>query len=100
RGARGGEALGRLRDSRFRSQVESRGRLVEEQDVRVGEFGAGEGDELPLSGGQVPPALPDLVLVATWQAGDHLVRADVHGRGDDLVVGRVRARIGDRLGDG
>lgn len=47
-GAAAGDPLGGLVDQGFRGQVEGGGRLVEEQDVRVDQFGAGQGDQLAL----------------------------------------------------
>ena len=99
RGPRRGELPGSGGDGRLRRQVECRGRLVEQEDVGVGELRPGQGDELPLTGRQVPAPLTHLVVVAVRQPHDHLVRADGPRRRDHLVERRLRPRVGDRLRD-
>ena len=54
--------------------VDGAGAVVQDQDARVGEEGAGDGDALPLPAGQGHAALADLGLVAVVEAGDELVR--------------------------
>src|SRR5690606_34605083 len=95
-----GQPVGGHIDLRLGGQVQRGGGLVEEQDVGVDEFGAGQGDQLALAGGEVASALGDLVQIAALQGGDHLVRADRAGRRLDLGVGGVRAAVGDGVADG
>ena len=58
---RGRELLGRPDHGGLGGQVERRRRLVEQQDRRVDQVGAGQRDQLTLPGGQVAAALGDLV---------------------------------------
>ena len=57
-----------LLDRRLGPAVEGAGRLVEDQDRRVLEQGAGDGDPLLLAARQLQPALADLALIAVGQA--------------------------------
>ena len=55
--------------------VERRGRLVEDEDARIGGERAGDGDPLALAAGEVGAALLDHRVVALRKLGDELVRA-------------------------
>ena len=55
--------------------VERRGRLVEDQNARIGGQRAGDGDALALAARQVRAALLDHRVVALRQLGDELVGA-------------------------
>ena len=57
-------AVERVLDFLLGVAVERRGRLVEQQDRRAFENGAGDGDALLLAAGQLQAALADLGLVA------------------------------------
>jgi len=76
RGAPRGQRVGRGVHRRLRGQVERGSRLVEQQDVRVGELRSRQCDQLALTGRQVAPPLADLVVVAAGQVRNHRVRAD------------------------
>ncbi len=52
------------------ARVDGRGRLVEDEQVRVGEVGAREGDELAFTGGERLAALADVRGEAERQRGD------------------------------
>ena len=71
-----------LLDDRLALGVDRRQRLVEDQDGRVAEEGAGDGDALALAAGQAHPALAHDGLIALGQARDELVG-----------VGRPRRRL-------
>ena len=90
-------------DPRLGVQVDARGRLVEDQDARVGDQRARERDELPLAGRELRAALADLGVVAVLERGDELVRADRARRAADLLrrrFGRAeRDVLGDRAGE-
>ena len=86
-------------DARLGVDVDVGGGLVEDEDPRVGDEGAGEGDELALAGGELDAALADLGVVALLERADEGVGADGAGGGADLVDGRVRPAEGDVLGD-
>jgi hypothetical protein len=61
-------------DERLALAVQARCRLVEDQDARVRDDGAGDGDALPLAAGQLDAALADDGVVAVLEAVDELVR--------------------------
>ena len=66
-GAPAGDRAHRRGDPRLGAEVEVGGGLVQQQDRRVDEFGAGEREQLPLSGRQRRAALAQLVPVAARQ---------------------------------
>src|SRR5439155_13254537 len=70
-----------------------------DQDARVGEEGAGEGDQLPLSEREPRTALADLALVARFETLHEVMCADGAGSGDDVLERCVRTREGDVLAD-
>ena len=76
-------------------RIERAGRLVEQQDRRVLQEGAGERDALALAAGEAPAAGADDGVVAVRQPHDEVVRRRGLGRRDDLLVGRVRPAEGD-----
>ena len=82
------------------AEVEVGRRLVEQQDRRVDEQGAGQAEQLPLPGRQRPAALGHRVEVAAAQAGDEVVRTDRARRLLHLGVGRVGPAVRDVVADG
>ena len=64
RGAAGQQPPQAVLDAALGVQVDVRGRLVEDEDARVGDERAGEGDELALAGGELHAALADLACRA------------------------------------
>ena len=66
-GAVAGELLDRLADQGLVLDVDGAGGLVEDQDGRVAEHGAGQGDPLPLAAGEAEAALADDRVVAVGQ---------------------------------
>ena len=66
-------------------EVEVGGGLVEQEHGRIDQLGAGEGDQLTLSGRERPAPLGQLVQVSAGQRGDEVVRAD--GAGGRLHLG-------------
>ncbi len=102
-GALAREPVGGLVDLCLGGQVERGGGLVEQQHVRVDEFGAGQRDQLALAGREVAAALGDGVQVAAVQRGDHVVGADRAGGRLDLGIARlgppVRDGVADRPGE-
>ena len=79
--------------------VERGGRLVEDQDRRVLEEDARDGDALLLATGKPCAPLPHLGLVAFGQVADELVHTGAPGRFADLGGGGVGQTIGDVVGD-
>ena len=72
-------AVGDLRhvllDDALALVVERARRLVENQDARIGDQGAGDGDALALPAGQAAAALADDRVVAFGQFEDEVMRA-------------------------
>jgi hypothetical protein len=90
-------------DARLGVDVHVRRGLVEDQQPRVGDQGAGERDQLALARRQLRPALSHLGVIAVLQSRHELVGAHRLGRGGDLVLGGVGAPerdvVGDRAGE-
>ena len=86
-------------DRRLGGRVDRRGRVVEDQDPRVGDQRPGDRDALALPAGERQAALADDGLVAVGQRLDEVVRLRPAGGELDLLAGRVRPRVGDVLGD-
>ena len=68
-------------------RIERRGRLVEQQDRRVLQHRAGDGDALALAAGQLRPLLADAGVVAVGEAHDEIVGVGAARRLDDLRFG-------------
>ena len=79
-----GDVVERLLDRRLGAAVERAGRLVEDQDRRVLEQGAGDGDALLLAAGELEAALADHRLVAVGQLHDEGVDRRAPRGGLDL----------------
>ena len=79
--------------------VDVRGRLVEDQDARVGDERAGEGDELALAGGELHAALADLGVEPVRQRADEVPAPTA--RAASSISSRVAsvAAEGDVVGD-
>ena len=86
-------------DAALGVQVDVRGRLVEDEDPRVGDERAGERDELALAGRELDAALADLGVQAVGEAADEVLGADAAQRAPHLVLGRVGPPEGDVLAD-
>ena len=71
------------------SEFERRGRFVQEDDRRVLEKGAGDGDALALPPGQLHAVLATRRIVAALEAHDEVVGIGRLGGGDDLVLARA-----------
>ncbi len=75
--------------------VDRGGGVVEDQDLGVGEQGAGERDPLALAAGERQALLADDRVVALGEPVDERVGAGEAGGGPYLLVARVRASVGD-----
>ena len=84
----------------FAFGVEVAGGFVEDQDLRVGEDGAGDGDALPLAAAELHAALADERVVAVGQCVDELVGVGDRGGAADVVGRRAAVAVGDVRGDG
>ena len=88
-----GETLDRFQKQTFRSRVESARRFVQEQDGRVLQERAGDGEALAFASGESCAALANDCLVALRQALDKSVRIGNAGRCFNLSHRCVRAAI-------
>ena len=86
-------------DLRLGLHVYVRGRLVQDQDSRVGHRCSRECHELPLSGGEVTTALAHLRVITLRQPLDELVGADGARRVLHIRGARARAAEGDVVAD-
>ena len=80
--------------------VEVRGRLVEDQEVGVGEEEAGDGDPLALPARDPRPGLADLGLEPLGQRVEPLAEADRGERRGDLGVAGAGAADRDVVAQG
>ena len=99
RGAALHEPLERLLDQVLALGVEGAGGLVEDEDARVLEDGAGDGHPLLLPAGELHAALADERRVALGEALDEVVRVGGARGGLDLRVGGPGAPVADVVGD-
>ena len=70
--------------------IERRSRLVQKDDRRVLQEGAGDGDALTLPARQLHAVLAAWRIIAALEAHDEIVRIGRLGRGDDLFLARAR----------
>jgi hypothetical protein len=80
--------------------VQGRGRLVQHQDRRVFQEGAGKGDALALTARKLDPTFAKIGVVTlaalmVEHVGDEFMRFGGAGGGDDLGLGRLGAAVGD-----
>ena len=80
-------------DHLFAFVIQRAGRLVKDQDARIGDQGAGDRDALALAAGERGAALADLGVVAIGQPGDEFMRAREFRRLDDLL--HRQRRVGE-----
>ena len=79
-------------DRRLGARVDRGGGVVEDQDPRVGEQGAGDRDPLALAAGEGQAALADQGLVAVGKVADEAVGLGPPRRRLDLLAGSRPAR--------
>ena len=80
--------------------IERGGGLIEHENRRVFQHGAGHGHTLLLTAGELQAALTNDGVVAIWELLDEAVRIGAFGHGDDLVHRRAGFAVGDVLLDG
>ena len=97
-GAAGGKVLERLLHRALGFRVERRGRLVEQQDRRVAQDGAGDREPLALAAGEPHALLAEEGLEALRQAIEELRRRGCLSRGADFGVARLGAAVADVVG--
>ena len=99
------ETVELLLDDRLHFGIERRGRLVEDEDRRVLENEAGDGDALALAARELDAALADQRVVAGAATLIDQVRDEIAGLGaaggfGDLVVGGLGPAIADVVANG
>ena len=99
-GPAGEQHLQRLLDRLFGEAVDVGRGLVEDQDLRVGDQGAGERDQLALADRDVAPALAQPGVVTVGQAHDEVVGRHGLGRRHDVLAGGGERVVADVLLDG
>src|SRR5690606_24157807 len=87
-------------DERLALTVEAGRRLVEDEDLRIGEDRARDGDALALSAGELHPSLADDRLVPVGKREREVVAVRDAGGGEDLIGRRIGPGEPDVLGDG
>ena len=87
-----------LVDQRLRLGVQGRGGFVEDQDIRVLDQGARDGDALLLSARQLRAARPDVRVQPVGEVAQELAVC-LAGRGVELRAGCARFAVRDVLGD-
>ena len=94
------DVLERFLDELFGLAVETAGGFIEDEDARVAQDDAGEGDALFFATAKAVAAFADDGVVAIGEAGDEVV--DVGGTGGllDLLLGRIGTGEADVDGDG
>jgi hypothetical protein len=90
----------RFPDFFFRGRVHGAGRVIEKDDPRLNEQGAGDGNALALASAQGDTALSDDGVVALRQFADESVCPGRPGRCLDLAPGSLGASEGDVLREG
>ena len=88
-GAAGGQARQGFLNQPLGVRVEGAGGLVQNQDARVFQDGAGDGDALLFAAGELVAALADDGVIAFRQGGDVVVDGGGLGGCDQFLVGRV-----------
>jgi hypothetical protein len=100
RGAAGGDGAQRAFDIPLRAGVQCAGGFIQDQQTRVLEDGAGDGDALFFTAGEFEAAFADAGVVAVGQAEDEIVDLGQAGGVFDLVLGGAGAAVGDVVADG
>src|SRR5215208_7292137 len=96
----GHEAIQGFLHLRLALDVESRHRLVQDQDGGVADDGPGDGYPLALPSGEGVAPLADDGLVSIFEVNDEVVGVGCFGGLDNLLRGSVQLAIGDVLLDG
>ena len=98
-GAPAQQALDGVLDELLGAGVDGAGGLVQHEDARIAQHGAGEGDQLLFAGGEAVAALADVGEVAAVELVYDGVGGDGLGGGADLLVGGVQAAVADVVHD-
>ena len=74
-------------DATFGLHIERAGGFVQNQNLRIAQDGAGDGDSLALAAGELHAAITDESVVAVRQFHDKIMRAGFFCRRDNLLIG-------------
>ena len=94
-GAAGHQARHRVLNETFAFGVERAGGLIEDEESRIFQDRAGDGDALALAAAEFDAAFAHGAVVAMRQLEDEVVRIGGRGRGDDRRQGGVGAPVTD-----
>jgi len=86
-------------DQDLSAGVDRRGRLIQDQDLRIAQEGAGDRQQLLLALGDVGGFLVDFRLVAVFQGADEVVHIGGVGSGDDFLVAGSGLAVADVVHD-
>lgn len=89
-----------LEDFVLGARIDGRGGVVEDEDLRVEQQGARDGDALSLAAGEVHAGFAEHGVVAVLELGDEVVRAGDARGAFDLFARGCRMAEGDVRGDG
>ena len=84
----------------FGSGVDRAGRLVQDQQCRIGQECPGDGDQLLLAGADIAGFLIQHSVIAVRQRMHEAINIGRLGSGMDLLFGGRRPTVGDVLSDG
>ena len=99
RGAPSHQHLQRLLDQVFGLRIQRGGGLIQQQDRRIAQQRAGDGDALALPARQTRPALSDPGLVSFRELRDELVGVSRFSGCAHLFLGRARPAVADIFQD-
>ncbi len=94
-GAPGHEAQERFLNVEFGARIDAARGFVQDQDARVGEEGAGDGQQLALALAEIVSLFGDLGLVALRQAADEPVGIGQFGRCSNLFIRGIETAVTD-----
>src|SRR6266849_9657747 len=85
----------RVGDAAFRNGVKRGGRLVHDENGRVAEKGACQGNALPFASGQRASALADDSVIAFGKRGNEGINGSIPSAGADFVQSGPRFSVGN-----
>ena len=94
------ELLEGVLDHPFRDEIERVCRLIQNQDLRISDKRASEGQSLALTAREPKAMIPNNRFEAFGQRLDKLQGMCFAGRLDEFLVGGAELAVGDVLGDG
>lgn len=86
-------------DRRDRFQIHAGRGLVKNENRRIHDHGARDGNPLPFSAGKILPARPDLCVISVLERTDEFVRVREARRRNHARFVRVRTAVSDVIAD-